>query len=492
MPEFSIIVPIYKVEKYLEICIDSIIGQSFCNFELILVDDGSPDTCGEICDRYSSSDTRVKVVHKENGGLSSARNAGLDIATGKYVIFIDSDDFWDDASALEHIHINLTETDADVLVFTAKRYYESEDKYTYIITSDVDRTKIIDKDVNASIRYMIENNIYRAAAWNKVVKKSIIDSYSIVCIHAPFPGKFGAYFTTLTRVAVPIFFMITGYFYGDTVARHKENRQIRKIFYLVVRANSIFFIWNIALGILKRDSIVTYVRKIFTGKSILKFLVLNESPLAGHLWYLGAILYVLVIVLLVDRFNCKKVLYYLTPVLLIADLVFGKYSLLIFHREFPYILVRNFLCVGIPYFCIGNLIREKRCSEKWNRKILQVLIVVFTITSLAERFVLVSAGLNATRDHYLSTTFLAICLFVYTLKSNWHNKGLAVIGRKCSTWLYIIHPIFITAFSVATGKLGIKSIYRCVAPIVTYCATLTFLIVMCRLKSLLVKNNQRK
>lgn len=70
--------------------------------------------------------------------------------------------------------------------------------------------------------------------------------------------------------------------------------------------------------------------------------------------------------------------------------------------------------------------------------------------------------------------------------------ALAVIGRKCSTWLYIIHPIFITAFSVATGKLGIKSIYRCVAPIVTYCATLTFLIVMCRLKSLLVKNNQRK
>lgn len=71
-------------------------------------------------------------------------------------------------------------------------------------------------------------------------------------------------------------------------------------------------------------------------------------------------------------------------------------------------------------------------------------------------------------------------------------QDLAVIGRKCSTWLYIIHPIFITAFSVATGKLGIKSIYRCVAPIVTYCATLTFLIVMCRLKSLLVKNNQRK
>ena len=269
-----------------------------------------------------------------------------------------------------------------------------------------------------------------------------ICAFLIVCIHVPFPGKVGAYFTALTRVAVPVFFMITGYFYLDTVARHKEKQQIKKILCLAVEANILFFVWNIALGILRRDSVVTYVRSIFTGKNILKFLVLNESPLAGHLWYLGAILYVLIVVSLMDKLNCRKILYYLTPVLLIADLVFGKYSLLIFRREFSYILVRNFLCVGIPYFCIGNLIREKECSEKWNKKVLQVLIVVFAITSLAERFALVNAGLNATRDHYLSTTFLAIYLFVYTLKSNWHNKELAVIGRKYSTWLYVIHPIF--------------------------------------------------
>ncbi len=309
-----------------------------------------------------------------------------------------------------------------------------------------------------------------------------ICAFLIVCIHVPFPGKVGAYFTTLTRVAVPVFFMITGYFYSDTVARHKEERQIRKIFFLVVEANAIFFIWNIALGILRRDSMVTYVQEIFTGKSILKFLALNESPLAGHLWYLGAILYVLVIVLLVNKLNCRKILYYLAPVLLIADLIFGKYSLLIFHQEFPYILVRNFLCVGIPYFCIGNLIREQQYTERWNKKVLQVLIAVFAITSLAERFALVNAGLNATRDHYLSTTFLAICLFVYTLKSNWYNKELAVIGRKYSTWLYIIHPIFITVFSIVVGKLGLKSIYRYVAPIVVYCATLTFLIILQKVK----------
>ena len=309
-----------------------------------------------------------------------------------------------------------------------------------------------------------------------------ICAFLIVCIHAPFPGEIGAYFMALTRIAVPIFFMITGYFYSDTAARHKEKQQIEKIFYLIVEANVLFFIWNIALNVLRRENIVAYIRSIFTGKNIIEFLALNESPVARHLWYLGAILYVLVIVLLVDKLNCRKLLYYLTPVLLIADLAFGKYSLLIFHQEFPYILVRNFLCVGIPYFCIGNLIREQQYTERWNKKVLQVLIAVFAITSLAERFALVNAGLNATRDHYLSTTFLAICLFVYTLKSNWYNKELAVIGRKYSTWLYIIHPIFITVFSIVVGKLGLKSIYRYVAPIVVYCATLIFLIILQKVK----------
>ena len=93
-----------------------------------------------------------------------------------------------------------------------------------------------------------------------------------------------------------------------------------------------------------------------------------------------------------------------------------------------------------------------------------------------------SAGLNATRDHYLSTTFLAVCLFVYTLKSNWHNKELAVIGRRYSTWLYIMHPIFITAFAMITDKLDIAGIYKYVAPIVVYCATLVFLIILQKVK----------
>lgn len=91
-PLISVIVPVYKAEEYLERCIDSILKQSYENLEVILVDDGSPDRCGEICDKYQKLDRRIKVIHKENGGQSSARNAALDMATGSYFTFVDSDD----------------------------------------------------------------------------------------------------------------------------------------------------------------------------------------------------------------------------------------------------------------------------------------------------------------------------------------------------------------------------------------------------------------
>lgn len=89
----SVVVPIYKVEKFLPTCIESIIRQSYRNLELILVDDGSPDSCPSICEKYKQVDSRIKVIHKKNGGLSDARNAGLKIAKGKWITFIDSDDY---------------------------------------------------------------------------------------------------------------------------------------------------------------------------------------------------------------------------------------------------------------------------------------------------------------------------------------------------------------------------------------------------------------
>lgn len=92
MPEISIIVPVYKVEQYLRRCVDSILAQTFSDFELMLVDDGSPDECPAICDEYAAKDTRIRVIHKQNGGVSSARNAALEMACGTYIMFCDGDD----------------------------------------------------------------------------------------------------------------------------------------------------------------------------------------------------------------------------------------------------------------------------------------------------------------------------------------------------------------------------------------------------------------
>lgn len=111
----SVVVPIYNVEKYLQKCIDSILAQTYRHLEIILVDDGSPDNCGAICDNYAQEDGRVLVIHKKNGGLSSARNAGLEIAKGELIVFIDSDD-WIDANYIEKLYDDISESGADVAV----------------------------------------------------------------------------------------------------------------------------------------------------------------------------------------------------------------------------------------------------------------------------------------------------------------------------------------------------------------------------------------
>lgn len=113
-PKISVIIPVYNVEKYLNQCVESVLSQTYTNLEVILIDDGSPDNCPDICDRYSEKDNRVIVIHKENGGLSSARNAGLDIATGDIISFIDSDD-WVELDMFERM-VNLKiQTGSDIV-----------------------------------------------------------------------------------------------------------------------------------------------------------------------------------------------------------------------------------------------------------------------------------------------------------------------------------------------------------------------------------------
>lgn len=113
-PVFSIIVPVYKVEEYLEQCVRSLTGQTFSDIEIILVDDGSPDRCGEMCDAYASRDQRIQVIHKENGGQADARNVGIEAATGEYIVFVDSDDYLSE-DALEKL-LPYAKRNCDIIV----------------------------------------------------------------------------------------------------------------------------------------------------------------------------------------------------------------------------------------------------------------------------------------------------------------------------------------------------------------------------------------
>lgn len=120
MKKISIIVPIYNVEKYLRRCIDSLVNQTHENIEIILIDDESPDNCGEICDKYANLNSKIRVIHKENGGLSDARNTGLMQATGDYILFVDSDDYIIATACEEFVKI-ISNNDIDVAIGDATR-----------------------------------------------------------------------------------------------------------------------------------------------------------------------------------------------------------------------------------------------------------------------------------------------------------------------------------------------------------------------------------
>ena len=172
MPTISIIVPVYKVENYLSQCIDSILSQTFSDWECILVDDGSPDGSGAICDEYAQIDTRIQVIHKKNGGVSAARNSGLSVALGEYVYFIDSDDYVE-REALELSMSKAKQLDADIIVHGLVRdfiYNNSSTSLKY--------TKLPEKDYSTILEMADRWGLLKGPV-NKLFKNTIIKNNAL-------------------------------------------------------------------------------------------------------------------------------------------------------------------------------------------------------------------------------------------------------------------------------------------------------------------------
>ena len=169
----SFVLPIYNVEKYLSECVESILAQTYSDFEILLVDDGSPDNCPVLCDEWAKKDSRIKALHKPNGGLSDARNYGLEHAQGDYVVFVDSDDFWVNKECLQRL-MNVVDAhpECDFIGFNCSYYYSDTKTYNKWVAYDESLSKPTDK--NTVLCSLVASGTFPMSACLKILKRKAL------------------------------------------------------------------------------------------------------------------------------------------------------------------------------------------------------------------------------------------------------------------------------------------------------------------------------
>lgn len=172
--KFSVVIPVYNVEKYLDQCVESVISQTFRDFELILVDDGSPDGSGAMCDRWAEKDCRVRVVHQANGGLSAARNTGIRQAEGTYILFLDSDDWWAENTVLEKIAAVIDRTVADVVSFNYRKSFGGSLEPMYFSESVPSSETAMPLDEGGLLETWV------TGACNKAIRRELLTEHRIL------------------------------------------------------------------------------------------------------------------------------------------------------------------------------------------------------------------------------------------------------------------------------------------------------------------------
>lgn len=168
MPQISVVIPVFKVEKYLERCLESIKTQTYPNLQIILVDDGSPDLCSVLCDEWIAKDIRISVIHKHNGGLSDARNYGMELATGEHISFIDSDDYISN-DYFEEMLNTLVAENSDIVECSVVKFYENDRFEEY-----QDDIKVSSFSADEGLSGLIAEEPFHQHVWNKLYRRDLI------------------------------------------------------------------------------------------------------------------------------------------------------------------------------------------------------------------------------------------------------------------------------------------------------------------------------
>ncbi len=292
-------------------------------------------------------------------------------------------------------------------------------------------------------------------------------AFLVVCIHAPFSGLFGDYFEDLCCLAVPVFFTISGFFYPRALRQGREKRQIGRIAKMTLVSAAAYFVWMYVFYRWTGQDFSLITDRLFSFRGLFKLVFFNNINFAYHLWYLSAILYVLILLAFCWKKGWMKLLYAASPFLLLAGIAMSKYAMVVFGRFISLDFSRNAWFLGLPFVCLGMYLSEnrERIFPKLKKKLLLCGALFFALTSLLEHLLLDRLGLNMEGDVYLSTPPFVLCVFLYCACFARGLPFLSRIGKDYATGIYIVHVAVLDILYTLVSKTSFVTVYDAVAPV---------------------------
>ncbi len=339
----------------------------------------------------------------------------------------------------------------------------------------------------------VQKERYKAFDWLKGLCAILV-----IFAHSPFPGAAGqVIIDAVCRETVPVFLMITGFFYGNIAKHKREEEQISKIWKLIIWSNALYLIWQLVLHRYTDGEYYWYYTFI-NFETFFNWLIFNKPPFCVPLYYLNAILYVLYIVAFFDTVKTRKILYYFIPVSFLLSVFLSKYWFLLGDAPFEDKYFLNYFFVGLPYFLIGDIIgcnKEKIVSFfKNNTKrmvLLGVSIAVLCVIGVINESYF-AGSLEGKSFIYqvvniilvLAKNFMPVLAFIFAIsvnfKENKFNNLMSTVGRKYSLNMYIFHIIMIEGFDVVKKKLGLQyvAVMEWIDPVVAILGSLAMAIAL--------------